>query len=345
MTKNVDSEPRPKQHLIALSRKYPGAWRQAEAFRAGRGKDVPDWPAWCFLPIAGWHAIVSTAADAHRLDLQSIGDVGCLAALGTWRVTQGVYRFDPDLLTALASTPVEGDLPAELFYRLPEWCVYIETPGQQWITTPLYGFFAHMERDMNTGHDELRLVLDTETALQPLPIHIGQWPLAEAMQRAVAEARRQAVFNGWTALAADLPSTLDFEIAPLISMLLYLCSENAEVGEGTDAPHNPEPVRTKKGWKFFAPDKTRMWDVGVRIGAALRQGRTPAHAGEGTHASPRPHVRRAHWHTYRIGAGRTERQLKWLPPIPVNVADTESLPTTIKLQHSKTGASCQRPKL
>jgi hypothetical protein len=326
--------PRPKQHLIATARMYPGAWRQADAFRAGRGKDWPDWPDWCFLPMAGWYAIVSADAGIQKLGPQHahlIGDIGRLAALGTWRMTQGVYRFDPDLFAAVAGTPVEGDLPADLFYRLPEWCIYVETPGQRWFDSPLYGYFAHLEWDANTGREELRLVLDSDAALQPLPIHIGQWPLAEAVRRAVAEAKRQAVYHGATALAAALPERIDFQLDPLVSLLLYLCSEHAEIGDGAERPRNPEPKRTKKGWRLFAPDKMRAWDVGARIGAALRRGSSAVReGGDGTHASPRPHVRRAHWHTYLVGPGRSERRLKWLPPIPVNVDDPDALPVTIQ---------------
>lgn len=47
-------------------------------------------------------------------------------------------------------------------------------------------------------------------------------------------------------------------------------------------------------------------------------------------ARPRPHIRRAHWHTFLAGADRMERRLKWLPPIPVNVADVSDLPATIR---------------
>lgn len=38
--------PRPKQHLIDAAKRYPGAWRQVDDFRAGKGKDLPDWPPW-----------------------------------------------------------------------------------------------------------------------------------------------------------------------------------------------------------------------------------------------------------------------------------------------------------
>ena len=54
----------------------------------------------------------------------------------------------------------------------------------------------------------------------------------------------------------------------------------------------------------------------------------------GTHASPRPHVRRAHWHSYWVGQkDQPEARsvvLKWLPPIPVNVQDAGDLTTTVR---------------
>lgn len=43
---------------------------------------------------------------------------------------KGIYRFDPDIYKEVLNTPFTGDLPHEIFFNLPEWCVYIETPGQ-----------------------------------------------------------------------------------------------------------------------------------------------------------------------------------------------------------------------
>jgi Type IV secretion-system coupling protein DNA-binding domain len=57
----------------------------------------------------------------------------------------------------------------------------------------------------------------------------------------------------------------------------------------------------------------------------LIEARERSEAQGGTHASPRAHVRRAHWHTFTRGVGRAERFIKWLPPISVNVGD-EDLP-------------------
>ncbi len=75
-------------------------------------------------------------------------------------------------------------------------------------------------------------------------------------------------------------------------------------------------------------------NVGIRIGAALRR----AYAAESMDrdpgderqpSRPRPHIRRAHWHTYHVGTGRTRSRLKWLSPIPVNVEFPSNLPAVV----------------
>ena len=314
---------RPQMHLAAAGRLYPKAWRQADQFQADRGKSgLPAWPSWCYLPMAAWYAIVS--GGKGRLGLDRIGDLGRLAALGSWRVTQGIYRFDQDLYEAVRGTPIEGDLPAEILYRLPEWCVYVETPGME--DGRLHGFFAHLEWDANTERHELRLLLDREDLLLPVPIHIGAWALEEAMQRVNAEAAAQV--PGVTPRMEEIIP----EIAPLLSLLLYLCSEAADYGKGPQ-PKNPRPVKTAKGPRLFPPQRPRVWEVGARLGAALRRAYTEASEkadAAGERARPRPHIRRAHWHAYRVGPGRQEVRLHWLPPIPVNVEDFSDLPAVVR---------------
>jgi hypothetical protein len=61
--------------------------------------------------------------------------------------------------------------------------------------------------------------------------------------------------------------------------------------------------------------------VGYQVGAALRAGqsRPPTPVDSGTHAAPRPHWRRAHWHLFWRGprAGPRTQVLHWLPPLPI----------------------------
>jgi hypothetical protein len=84
-----------------------------------------------------------------------------------------------------------------------------------------------------------------------------------------------------------------------------LCSqaaENKEVGGGKRVPTRPKPQKTKKGLRIFAPDQPSRWEVGYRLWAALKQALSEHEPAEqpGTHASPRPDIRRAHWHSFWI---------------------------------------------
>lgn len=330
---------RPRNHLTVASKLYPGAWRQYDAFRQDRGNGLPEWPDYVYCPLAAAYAIISGGGE-NRVPHHLADDIGRLGALAAWRVTQGVYRFDADLYAAVVDTPIDGNLPCAVLKHLPEWCVYIETPGLWYANTPLYGFFAHIEWDVGTGREELRLVLDAEADLQPVALHMGSWPLSDAIERMIAEASRQAVYHGAGRSAAALSEnkasaavSIAKIVEPLVSLLLYLCAENAEIGDGSRRPGNPQPKRTKNGWRLFAPDRPTDWDVGVRLGAALRraqQGATGEFASDGGHHRLRAHIRRAHWHTFLVGAGRTERRLKWMPPIPINASLGDDLPTTIR---------------
>ena len=132
---------------------------------------------------------------------------------------------------------------------------------------------------------------------------------------------------------------LSADISPLVSLVLYLCSEAAEIrehGGGKRLPALPRPQKTKKGLKLFPPDHPNRWEVGYRLGAALRQARSEHEPTEatGTHGSPRPHIHRAHWHSSWVGKmDQPETRsvsLKWLQPIPVNVQNADDLTTTVR---------------
>jgi hypothetical protein len=327
---------RPLEHLNAASKGYPDAWTYVTQFRQDLGNGLPDCPDWCFMPMAAWYAIVS--ADARipysrkhdgqpyvRLPMHLIADVARLAALGTWRYSQGIYRYDTDAAEALADTVLHGEMPVDVMLRLPEWSVYIETPGRDWFGDTLYGYWAHLEWDANTHRRELRLLLDCESELIPQILHMGPWTVTEAIDRWFSEAERQAmtlrlpireVPDGTeTGTVIEL---LSAAINPLLSMLLYLCSDEPDIGSRdypNEQPGRPRPKKTKRGWRLFAPDKPKVWTVGAEIGETLRQ----AKLSEPSCRRLRPHLRRAHWHGFWTGPKAGERQFryKWLPPIVV----------------------------
>ncbi len=312
---------RPLQHLTAAGQLYPAAWKQCDEFRASRGVDLPKWPAWCFVPMAGWYAIVSEGAA--RLPIERGADVGRLAALGTWRVSQGVYRFDPEVLAALADTVLVGEMPTDVLLRLPQWCLYIETPGWQWMGSEMYGFFVHLEWDVNTERHELRLLIDSEDDLQPQLLHLGPWTVTEAVDRFITEAKKQGAATGFSLPNSEaLVQQLGADIQPLLALVLYLCSDEPDIIDRdypTEQPGRPAAKRTKSGWRLFPPKKPRVWTVGQDLGEAIRRGAADPTGDAGERKGPRPHLRRAHWHGFWTGPRDGERKFryKWLPPTPV----------------------------
>lgn len=311
---------RPLGHLRTAGKVYPNAWRMAESFLSKKGTELPTWPQWCFLPMAGWYAIVSADQGGGTItDLSMAGDIGRLAAIGTWRYTQGIYRFDPEFMAELSNTALNGEMPMDVFLRLPEWSLYIETPGRTWFGSPLYGFWVHLECDANNGRIELRLLLDTGESLIPLPVHLGPWTLAEAVTKAINEAARQAkLFHKAPLLrSTDVDQKLAAQLHALLAMVLYLCSDEPQIDGPRDYhPSRPEPKRTKRGMRLFPPDKPTFWSVGTQIGSMLRAATASTVPGEG--CPRRAHIRKAHWHGYWIGSGEGKWfSYRWLSSIIV----------------------------
>jgi len=343
--------PRPLAHLRSLAREFPGAWKAYDAYRAERGRGLPRWPDWCFCPMAAAYAVASGGADRVPVG-PSAGKIAELAALAAWRVGQGIYRFDADLYSEVLATPLTGDLPEAVLFQLPEWCVYVETPDLVGMAgDPVHGFFAHLEHDANDGRAELRLLLDEEASdgpfLRPVPLHLVGGGLVQALEAADRERLNQ--LQRFPALLSRAPSALGEirdlldeardglrrQVEPLLSLLLYLCSENADLDPCGRRPPRPRPRKTKAGLRLFPPDAPTTWEVGLRVGAALHRARAVAgDAGDGTHASPRPHVRRAHWHTFWVGPRSVPEQrkavLRWLSPMLVGARSVEDLVPTVR---------------
>lgn len=340
------SKSTPARLLRDYLRKYPRAIESEKRFRS-----APDlqWPEWCWLPMAASYAIITDGApmkDVADALLEQGGpqELSLLAACLAWRQTKTIYRFDPALSAALTEQPLEGDLPASLLYRLPEWCVWIEAPE-----IPADGAFAWLEYDFNTRATELRLLY---VALRggrldalSVPLILGDGGLAEAHKRLVASGAKAVGLADVPALEDDLYTPI---VAGTIQMILYLCSAEP------DLPAAYKPAVRRPGHSS-GPSVPRTWDVGERIGATIRahqnqvalaaQEPGPADQPEPQPAqddvepeqkegkariAPRPHIRRAHWHTYRIGEGRTGITLKWVPPVLVGGKGLEDLPATIR---------------
>lgn len=359
---------RPVKHLAAYA-VYRHLWRDHDRLRAEHKSRAP-WPQWCYAPLSvsracfelpeygGWP--VSSGEEEGSL-------VG-VSALAAWRTTKGIYLFDATVFEELWHTDIQGALPVELLQRLPEWSVYVPFPvvrKQLWGVGPTageikcHGFFGHMDCDQH-GAPFLHLSLDTDYsgdppfALSPITLKLtgnlsdscapfhrqvdGALSAVEQLvQREAPNVTLSALRSDVSAWACRQESDL---IRPLVSILLWLCSANPEIA-GLDPLRGLRTKRTKKGLRNFGPDEPRVYEVAYRIGAALRLDRAAIARGipgDGSHASPRPHIRRAHWHAFWTGPKASiskdrpaDRKLvlKWIAPIAVCVGTDDPIIPTV----------------
>jgi hypothetical protein len=205
----------------------------------------------------------------------------------------------------------------------------------------MYGFFFYITWDHELDQLNAAFLLDMEDELLPYNIFIGPWSLTEAAKRVLEDTKKytmgQMTFH---------PKTTERSVkilSPLLSLVLYLCSENSDISDPNgDKPLFPKPIKTKKGPKMIPVNSARIWDVGVRMGSALRKARSVMTTDTFNKSNTkRPHIRRAHYHHFLVGPklSQSEKErrfvLKWLPPIPVNVEDLEALPVVIRPVASK----------
>lgn len=302
----------PMKLVHALNRN--GVWKQFDAFRADRGKGLPNWPDWCWCPLAGAFAILTQGSDDRLPGQGKLAELGAVAA---WRAGQGIYRIHPFLMDALRDTPVTG-VPAQWLYMLPEWCMWFEV-GQG-------GFFAHLEYDVNHNRPELRfwVVPSAEASGYPIILHLDKETIEECIESVFKESRRNA--KEFLVEGGELPTVGEYEqvVRPFLNLLIYAIGA---IQKGDI--RNPKQAGLLPRKHTKTPNHPQVWEVGWKQGDAFKQAYEAM--GQGEHSSPRPHVRRAHWHSFWQGS-EAERTLsvRWLPPIMVGAG--EIVPTVHEIK-------------
>ena len=267
---------RPLELLRNTELRYPTVWQKYDQIRQDRGRLFPSWPSWCYCPMKVAHAVVGNVQNAD-IELQIVN------ALAAWRVTQGIYNFDCDLALAIIDTPIK-ELPIDVFYCLPEWCVYIKSSKLRLDENLLSGFFVFLEYDSDFDRTELRFLLDYEDkGIMALSIPLDQPTIDE------------------TIFLDNLPLHIAAIVKPILNLTLYLCANNADYGD-RPPPTLPRPKRTKQGWRLFAPDRPTPWEVGLQTGVI----------NDSCETRPRPQVGHANWCVAYTDAGKTKCILKWL---------------------------------
>jgi hypothetical protein len=335
--------------LDALSNDYPGIGKLVDGVREIYANSDDSWPEECFVPNSIMNTLTDLLSRTTGLPNGAVNaswEAARISAIMAWRTTQGIYRIDKEVHTALVETPLSDEIPVEVLKRLPEWCIYIETPDFVVEKMEIYGVWVHLDTFGGKDLDDLRIWVDCELPF-PLVLELKAGNIAGNLNR-------RLIFKP-TALTRELgvcrEGCVDFVLEMLkviVPLVLYICTQADEIGDGKKAPTKPIAKRIKGGSvRFFPPDKITSWDVGVRMGAAIRRAKqSDAHrfGPDSLRNAPRAHIRRAHWHTSRIGprkladgtvinAQARDFVVRWQPPIAVNVVDVADLPATIRPVH------------
>lgn len=332
----------PIEHLNAFNRQFADAKDTFKLMQQWYVKNNPKYGL--FVPSIELHNLSPRLALANAtgifrgvttIDSMTDQQFGLVKFLwgghlfGTWRNTMGVYRIDPDVAVDLLASPIPSDTPANIFSRLPEWCVYVEIP-QNTLTistldsaevSKIHGFWALF--DIDQGHQVLNLVLNVDqsersiySCYQPLTLRVDE-------DLSVSDAVDVALN---TQSELSLISEEKKIIQHLLSLLLWLCAEEPDISNinGEPIPRFPPVIPTsrihKKTGAFVPPNQPIIYDIGRRLGGEIRSFRDKIEqSGEIKSSRKRPHIRRGHWHGVWHGPEKNkEFKAYWQPAIFVN---------------------------
>lgn len=320
---------------------FPETVRQAQRDYTGKR----DWDSGCLIPSA---TVLNMAIQLDGLEKEGAqAELMALPTLLAWQLSQGIYRFDPDLYQEITATVLDDTIHVEAFKTLPEWALY-ETPVfpvDAGMSKP-DGFFVSLDDDGKNLALRLVFVMEHGQRLLTLPLPLVGNSVNDCLASLQASARQNLHdFTNMdfasllsTRLAYGLSSSdgaLDDpqDIALCLALLLYLCSEEPD----TAAPRRHVlPKRDRRGQVITPPLKPQTWDVGLRFGSkyrAWKQAHYSAGEGSGDGKQKRPHVRRAHYHGYWYGPKKDgapqKYKVRWLSPILVGDIDGVELPAVV----------------
>lgn len=310
-----------------MLQKYPNFEQQLLQFLPL--KDELNWPDWCYMPMAASYAIVTNGADVP-IAMQYMSNVGMedfrkLAAIVSWRLHKIIYRFDPDLAEELMHQTSSSDVPVSIVHHMPYPCFFIE--GDLGIED-CEGFFAFLEWDERyPDATELRMhYLFKDGSLESIYFHWDDDLQGLFSKQAEDQARVMSKLHSLPKVRTTHMQEIVDNAKFHMNLVLYLCSDEPEVKETVPTPR-------RRGEYVPAASYPDIWEVGNYIGIVIRKQRasqdTRSRESTSTGGTKRPHMRRAHWHTYRYGSDRSTVRVKWLSPIFVHGNKIEEKPVVI----------------
>lgn len=289
---------------------FPECWKQMDRFHLQNGcEGYPAWPTWCYVPISFALDVATSGAIVSNIEeiMPAMSAAQIIAALAPWRVEKEVFVMDPDMELLLYKQADDIDIPTDTLMNIPYPCFYVQTSALFYASQKVEGFFVHLEFNPSDSRRELRLLFVLEDrSVIGFPLHITDADIRTSILCTVQES------NDDEALALLLRESLQ--------LILYLCSENAEIKK------NPEQDTFMRRFSTVIHDRyseIRKWDVGVRAGQAVRRYKRARISAIkdpcrpiASHSSMNPPVLRGRWQNHRMQTAEGELKLviRWSAP-------------------------------
>ena len=252
-----------------------------------------------------------------------------------WEKNKQVYTFDKELEEMLSDME-EVKVPVRILDRLPFTEMYIQFAEDGIFAENFHGAFVKVFQ-VGSGYaiEVLRLAHNLKAMTGFIPL----FPESDSIvwDNGVKDESENPVFiiNKETDIdSSETGSHIQYKQFSifLFNALLYLCSENAEVRQSKLTKNTYRKSKVIRN-KF---SEIQINECGYVYGSMVRKQRAaqkdcseddeaekPVGVGNKIrHSSTvRAHVRRAHWHHYWTGKGRTELVLRWIAPTPIGYGE------------------------
>lgn len=316
----------PQQILNHFKKKWPSYDKMVQVNLSSPGFQKLYPHEFIFLPLEAWAYVVeygkksgetlSFNNDKEQSDF--LIKVIPLLILGTWSYSKKIYRFNEDLYKELKNTSFnDSNIPSSVLKTLPYHAIYIETPDYFFNKERLYGFFATLAYSFTDKTNVLYFHLifgEFSTCYPVLGIEEEKCILLDKYIGGTIDVENDNYITD--------KESADFSF--LLSLLLYICSENDKFSNQDAFPSKKlEFKKVKDGLRLFQPSQEKIIKIGDKEGEIIRKFREEEiQYPDGT--KKRPHMRRAHWHGYWTGK-RDSQEFKynWIPPTFVNNIEDE----------------------
>lgn len=247
--------------------------------------------------------------------------------LSKWNLYKTIYKFDEDFYQAVVDTKDTKFHQASL-KNIPVKSFFVACPQPG-----LIGFFVYIEFLEN----ETFFFVSTVDAVKGSMMHMGQDTMWIEDGQRIGDAL--TAWHEATKTKKDHFNCAYENMNAAIQIAYYLSAQNSVLKKiNTSKEKRPKRLDGK-------PFNLRQWEVGYRLGCDYIKSKGNNSAIKDVNllqsiekmqergTSPKPHIRRAHWHHYWVGEGKTKLILKWIEPVWVNGSEDEIIATGHRVLH------------